>query len=178
MPATPAPRNSEHVAAGSPFDPREKMPERRARAEPNRRRELGEGLAKRWRRAERIAQHAAPVRKRGASSTGSITIVGRQRTSAESATGDRRPCRRAFEHESMALEPCPRSTGNDDGPVHHSIGTLRGGTPRCDRDHRVGAIVRQRARITLLKSGNGRSERVQQHSCSSWNSTRGQLARC
>jgi hypothetical protein len=73
----------------------------------------------------------------------------------------------------------PRSPGVVEGPVHHSIGTLRSAQARMRSSMPASTTSgSNRARTTLLNNGNGKCESVQQHAPSSCSWRRGQVFRC
>ena len=110
-------------------DAREKVAERRLRTEPDRHRQLGERLAKRPRRAERIAQHAAPVSPASRClqrARPRASIPPRASRASRRGTPDRPPSR-ARPRGQIRIDRDARQgrPACVDGPVHHSIGTLR-----------------------------------------------------
>ena len=145
MPATPAPRNSEHVAAGSPSTRARKWRNGDRAPRPIVARELGERVAKRLRRAERIAQHAAPRRQRRRvfDRLDRERRVRRMRPAGRRARSAAMP-RARFEEEAVAIEPLAkigRHRRRPGPPQHRHVAGLAGGDARVDQ--RVDAIGRQ-----------------------------------
>ena len=128
-------------------DAREKVAERRLRPEPDRHRQLGKRLAKRPRCAERIAQHAAPVRQRRGVFNG-LDRECRFRRAASRAEPPWSSRSAAIPRAASRTNPhrsrrSPRSAGSrrrPRPPQHRHIAGRAGGEARVDQ--RADAIAR------------------------------------